>query len=110
MYGYDPDTETLTGMTVLASKETPGLGSRIGEPDFRRSLVDLDLGLSAEDQGLEHPVIAAKPGEAGDPWAFEAITGATISSNAVAAAITQSAEEALPKIQAHLDQIKRKGE
>ena len=35
LYGYDPACACIVGMTVLESKETPGLGDKIDtDPDF----------------------------------------------------------------------------
>lgn len=70
MVGYDPIEGTLLGIEILSMSETPGLGARIQEDDFK----DQFKGKSIEDE-----FIAKKD--------IEAISGATISSAAVADAI-----------------------
>jgi electron transport complex protein RnfG len=67
MVGMDVENEKLTGMTVLSHLETPGLGARIEEDWFQ----DQFKGKSINDEYRVKEDI-------------EAITGATISSNAVA--------------------------
>ena len=42
LYGYSPSAETIVGIRVLASKETPGLGDKIEtDPDFLENFVAL---------------------------------------------------------------------
>ncbi|MFN0054787.1 MAG: FMN-binding protein [Planctomycetales bacterium] len=77
MVGLSPDGGEVTGLTVLESNETPGLGDRIQQPQFRDQFVG---------QSTEQPFTRVKPGEsAAAP--VDAITGATISSQAVIDAI-----------------------
>lgn len=77
MVGLSNDGGRVTGLTVLESNETPGLGDRIQQPQFRDQFVG---------QSTEHPFMRVKPGEsAAAP--VDAITGATISSQAVINAI-----------------------
>ena len=67
MVGLDTTSEKLTGMTVLSHLETPGLGARIEEAWFKEQFNGksiLDNFIAKED--------------------IDAITGATISSNAIA--------------------------
>jgi electron transport complex protein RnfG len=52
-------------------------------------------------------VAFAKSGEKNQPWQVEGISGATISSKAVARMLNASAEEAVPVIHAHLDQLQK---
>jgi electron transport complex protein RnfG len=77
--GYSSDIETLVGMlpdgTILAIKilnqnETPGLGSRVAEPEFRAQFKNKK-----------------------DVSTIQAITGATISSRAVIDSVQKKAEE-----------------
>jgi electron transport complex protein RnfG len=115
LYGYDPATESLTGFTVLESSETPGLGDRIArDPEFLGNFYATDtsqetisLALDEDVDALAHPVTFAKSGEKTDPWQVEGISGATISSKAVARMLNDSAQEAVPLIQAHLDQLQK---
>lgn len=69
MVGVTPGG-TLTGLEILGQNETPGLGNRIAEPDFRRSFIG---------RGLDDYRWRVRK-DGGD---FDQISGATISSRAV---------------------------
>ena len=75
MIGADADLLTLTGLYVLESSETPGLGAKISTDEFRGQFA----GLSVAD-GLT--VVKNEPADKAR-GRVQAITGATISSNAV---------------------------
>jgi len=75
IYGYDPDQRALTGMFVLQSRETPGLGDKIYKDT---KWVAKFAGLSVDPE-----LVVVKDG-ANAPNEFDAITGATISSKAIA--------------------------
>ena len=49
----------------------------------------------------------AKNGEKSKPYQVEGISGATISSKAVVRMLNDSAQEAVPLIRAHLDQLQK---
>lgn len=108
LYGYAVDGETIVGMKVLASKETPGLGDRI-ETDarFRDNFRALDARLDAGGATLAHPIRTVKQGEKANPWEVDGITGATISSKAVGRGLDASATHWLPKLRARLDDFRR---
>jgi electron transport complex protein RnfG len=75
IYGYRPDRGRIVGMEVLDSRETPGLGDKIyKDAAFRANFDDL---------AVSPPVVAVKRGTRAAPNQVDAITGATISSNAV---------------------------
>ena len=77
IYGYRPDQQTIIGFKVLESKETPGLGDKIlSDPDFAANFTRLLV---------EPQIEVVKKGEKKSENQVEAITGATISSNAVGA-------------------------
>lgn len=74
LYGLEASGTQVVGMTILESRETPGLGDRIYKDqrfvdEFRALVVD--------------PVIALVKGHGAAPNEVDAITGATISSKAV---------------------------
>ncbi len=71
--GVDPGLRTMTGLQILESQETPGLGAEIAG-DFRKQF----SGLSVVDE-----IECIKNREPDKPGEIEAITGATISSQAV---------------------------
>jgi len=74
IFGYDPTTETLLGMKVLESKETPGLGDRI----------EKDTAWVGQFVGVVSPLEPVKAGRGtGKPTEVDLITGATISSRTV---------------------------
>jgi len=66
------DFKTISGVEFIKQNETPGLGARISEfwfkEQFRSKIIPLEM---------------VKEGESGDSTHFEAITGATATSNAV---------------------------
>ena len=96
------------GMQVLESKETPGLGDKIGkDPAFLKHFADLDLRLDASGQALVNPLQVLKGGAASERWQIDAITGATISSNAIGKLMNQSAVERLPMVLRNLPVLER---
>ena len=96
--------EALVGMRGLESKETPGLGDKIMTDEaFLKNFEKLDMKLSADGASLAHAVIAVKQGGKTDPWQVDGITGATISSNAIANILNESASFWLPRIRENLD-------
>ncbi len=79
MIGFSTERDQVVGLRVLEHSETPGLGANIEEPGFLEQFV----GRSSAD-----PVAVTRD--------IEALTGATISSRAVAAAcrgVTRIIEE-----------------
>ena len=77
MVGLSNDGGRVTGLTVLESNETPGLGDRIQQLEFRNQFVG---------KSTEHPFTRSRPSVSADA-PVDAITGATISSDAVIDAI-----------------------
>ena len=110
LLGYDPRSETLTGFAVLESRETPGLGSKIGtDPAFLSSLKGLDVRLSGT--ALANEVSLTNREHARAPWQVDGITGATVSSQAVTRAISNTAptlaviRAGLPEIEAMAERV-----
>lgn len=83
MVGVNPDEEVLTSIKVLSHSETPGLGARITEAWFQ----DQFKGKSVKDNFVAKEDV-------------EAITGATISSDAVSTIIKQSLPKAIEQYKA----------
>ena len=73
LVGIDTNKKEITAIKIIEQLETPGLGARIGEPDFTGQF---------SGQALENQEV-------------DAITGATISSSAVIDAVKESAAEFL---------------
>jgi electron transport complex protein RnfG len=77
------DETTLRGISIVKHSESPGLGAKITENEFR----DQFIGLELDDVELTY-----------DGGQIDAITGATISSNAVADAVRTTAMEKIKEI------------
>lgn len=76
MVGYNPKDGKVTGVEVLSMSETPGVGAKIKESAFTEQFKEK----SVEDQFIVNEDV-------------EAISGATISSTAVAEAIKTSLDK-----------------
>jgi Na+-translocating ferredoxin:NAD+ oxidoreductase subunit G len=82
--GITPDLSKMTGMEVLESQETPGLGAEIAEKPFREQFDGLDAAGAIEYVKNQKP---EKPNQ------IEAVTGATISSRAVVNILNKRIED-----------------
>lgn len=70
--GFDGEIKALRGVEVIDQNETPGLGGRISELWFKKQF-----------RGKKSPFTKVAEGDPADENQFQAITGATYSSNAV---------------------------
>jgi len=82
LYGFTPERKLIIGMAVLESRETPGLGDKIYK--------DADFVGSFSALSTEPKIVAVKKGTKTKPNEIDAITGATISSNAVVRIINET--------------------
>lgn len=82
LIGLDSDAARITGLYVLQQNETPGLGNRIVEPEWRARFA----GQSAEG------ALRGVKGRAGGAGEVEAVTGATVSSESVLAIVNAAVE------------------
>jgi electron transport complex protein RnfG len=99
LYGYAPDRQAIVGMQVLASKETPGLGDKIEkDPAFLANFVALDVSLGADGSAMANPIEAVKSGAKTAAWQIDGITGATISSMAIAGILEQGSGYWVPRL------------
>lgn len=73
MVGMGANLEIISGMVVLQSQETPGLGGKITGPEFRNQFTKLKA----------LPKIELVKNRPPGPGQIQAITGATISSQSV---------------------------
>ncbi|MCP3921828.1 MAG: RnfABCDGE type electron transport complex subunit G [Desulfobacterales bacterium] len=73
LIGFDPNMKYITGLFVIDQKETPGLGNKIIENNFRNQFLRINT---------ENSLVAVKTGKR-HPGEIDAITGATISSRSV---------------------------
>ncbi len=103
VFGIDPDGERLTGMRVVTSRETPGLGSKIvDDMDWVESFGRIEL--QFDDQRELEPLRVREDAshEAGE---VDAISGATVSVRAVTRIINESLVEWMPKLREEFDDL-----
>ena len=89
IFGVNEDFSKIYSLKVLEQKETPGLGAKIMD---KRSFLQF-----WQDKSLAEPIEYAKPPKPGEHLEdneVNAITGATISSEAVVAAVNHAVEDA----------------
>lgn len=104
LYGYSTESGNIVGLKVLESRETPGLGDKIEkDPDFRANFDALSVELNEEGNEIVNPIILVKHGQKTESWQIESITGATISSRAIATILRKSTEETIPVIVGNRD-------
>lgn len=107
LYGYAPSCECIHGIKILKLAETPGLGDKIiTNQDFVANFYSLDAQLNDNGTALANPITTVKHGKKQNEWEIDAISGATISSNAVGKALNQSTQSLLPLLVPHLDIMK----
>jgi Na+-translocating ferredoxin:NAD+ oxidoreductase subunit G len=106
LYGYDPSKQVVTGMTVLESKETPGLGDKIAKsPEFLANFDALDAATDPETDLLINAIAVVKYGKKENAWEIDGITGATISSKAIGAMLDRGLRESIPRLRPHLEEL-----
>ncbi len=103
IYGYSFTEQAIIGIQVLESKETPGLGDKI-ETDaaFLENFKSLDVSVRGDGSALANAIVPVKHGEKTKPWEVDSITGATISSVAIANLLDRSAQYWVPRIRRNL--------
>jgi len=105
LYGYSPRERAVVGLVVLESRETPGLGDAIESPEFARNFERLDVSLSSDGSRLAHAVEAVPAGTKTEPWQVDAISGATVSSRAVARIVGESTARWVPRLASRLEEF-----
>ncbi len=88
LVGLDADADKISGLYVLGQKETPGLGNKIIETEWRGQFI----GKPASDALTVTKMGASKPIE------IDAVTGATISSNSVIQIINTALADLRPAL------------
>lgn len=86
LYGFDPRRQKIVGMQVLDSRETPGLGARIA--------TDKPFLSNFKALSVRPTIILVKHARTG-PNQVDAISGSTISSNAVVKILNRSCRKVL---------------
>jgi electron transport complex protein RnfG len=105
--GWSPAARAVVGLLVLESKETPGLGDKIiGDAAFLANFARLDVALTPAGDALAHPVRAVKHGAKRSAWEVDGITGATISSVAVADIVQATCSAWLPRLEPRLEEFR----
>lgn len=89
LLGVDPMVKKVTGLFVLDQKETPGLGNKIIEPAWRGQFAQKSTAKAFE---------VTKKG-ASAPHEIDSVTGATISSNAVAQIVNVALNDLRPVLE-----------
>ena len=108
IYAYTPADGAVTGFQVLESRETPGLGDRIdSDPGFLANFDRLTVELTADLAAIAHPIETVKHGEKSQSWQIDAITGATVSSVAVAKILRESTGFWVPRLRARSDDFRQ---
>jgi Na+-translocating ferredoxin:NAD+ oxidoreductase subunit G len=103
VYGLEPQQRRLLGMRVVASRETPGLGSLIVED---AGFVAGFAGLMLQFDGAgELEPLRAREQPRYERGEIDAITGATVSVRAVARIISRSLADWLPILGTHYGQL-----
>lgn len=106
MFGYGSACQCVLGLAVVSHRETPGIGDRvITDAAFQANFKALDVALGPELQALAHEVKAVKHGSKTQPWQVDAISGATVTSRAVARAVNDAAQALLPRLLPHIHTI-----
>lgn len=99
LYGYDPWKQVITGLHVLESKETPGLGDKIEKDSgFHANFAALDVSLNDDFSVPRNTITTVKAGHKKNPWEVDGITGATISSRAIGNILAASTRQMVPLI------------
>lgn len=91
MVGVDPSDFSIKGIEILEQIETPGLGARIEEKEFRAQF---------KGKRIDKPIIARTKGATLGPNDVSAVTGATVTSKSLETIINE-------KSRAYIDLIRR---
>ncbi len=90
LYGYSIRTQSIEGLVILQSRETPGLGSKIESEAFLNNFNRVEMKLQPGSNNLVHALELVKTRDKQFPWQVDTITGATVSSRAVVSIINRS--------------------
>lgn len=108
LYGYSLESQSIVGMTVLQSSETPGLGDKVeSDPEFLANFIKLDARLNEASSALENPIVTVKRGKKIHPWQIDGISGATITSTTIGTALRESADHMLPLLVQYESSLER---
>jgi len=83
LYGYlalRDDLDTIQGITFYQHKETPGLGGEVDNPSWKAQWEGVKL---YDEDGKPAALVYKGPAPAGNPYAVDGLSGATITSRGV---------------------------
>nr|VFJ45946.1 MAG: electron transport complex protein RnfG [Candidatus Kentron sp. DK] len=109
LFGYDAKNQKIVGMTILKSVDTPGLGDKKTvekNKKFMKNFKALDVSLNEDKSALAHPIKTVKHGSKTEAWQVDAMSGATITSRAIAKGMAKTAGELLPLLVKHLSALR----
>lgn len=86
--GFDSELESFTGIEVIDQNETPGLGGRIGEAWFKEQF-----------KGKRPPLTPVPEGDPASDSQFQAITGASYSTEGIQNIVNAARDYAKKEIQ-----------
>ena len=108
LYGYNPDNSCIIGFDVLKSTETPGFGTKITtDEDFLANFKCLDAQLNVPQSALANAIKTVRHGTKKQAWQIDAISGSTITSNAIGRMLNKSAQKLLPVVIKNLEVLKQ---
>jgi electron transport complex protein RnfG len=96
LYGYSIHSRSIQGLVVLQSRETPGLGSKIESSAFLQNFNGIELDLKTTDGDGRQLLELIKNVPKTHSRQIDAITGATVSSQAVVTILNRSVGFWLP--------------
>ncbi|NOQ77463.1 MAG: FMN-binding protein [Methylococcaceae bacterium] len=103
LYGYQPNSGCITGFDVLKSTETPGFGTKITtDPDFLANFECLEAKINDQQSALAQAITTVRHGTKQNAWEIDAISGSTITSNAIGRMLNQSGQALHPVIAKNL--------
>lgn len=108
LFAYDPASARITRFSVVAMRETPGIGDKILVDKKFLANFPLEAKLADDLKTLTNGIRTVKHGSKTKDWEVDAIAGATITSRAVGKAINDAAQQLLPRLVPHLDNVKEK--
>ena len=99
MFAFEPSCECFTAMSVVAMRETPGIGDKITKDKaFLENFKALSAKLNEQKNALQNEIRTVKNGQKQNAWEIDAIAGATITSRAVGVAVNEAAKNILPTL------------
>ena len=108
LYGYNQDNSCIIGFDVLKSTETPGFGTKITTDEgFLANFKCLDAQLNVPQSALANAITTVRHGTKKHAWQIDAISGSTITSNAVGRMLNKSAQKLLPVVVKNLNLLKQ---